>query len=116
MAQVADDDAPLEGHDGPYDAPVLSSSRKVPPEWIDYNGHMNVAYYTMAVDQAIDELLEQHLGIGESRVSRVRQGPYALQSYIRFLDEMLEWEAFYVQFHLISISSTTMRSGCTSFV
>ncbi|NJN47440.1 MAG: thioesterase-like protein, partial [Candidatus Competibacteraceae bacterium] len=24
----------------------------VPPEWIDYNGHMNVAYYVLAFDRA----------------------------------------------------------------
>ena len=27
-------------------APIRTRARKVPPEWIDYNGHMNVAYYT----------------------------------------------------------------------
>jgi len=34
---------PVEGHDAPYDAPVVMPERAVPPEWIDYNGHMNVA-------------------------------------------------------------------------
>ena len=26
----------------------------MPPEWIDYNGHMNVAYYVLAFDHATD--------------------------------------------------------------
>lgn len=28
------------------------------PEWIDYNGHMNVAYYVLAFDHATDGLLD----------------------------------------------------------
>ena len=57
MAQVKDD----------YEAaPIRTSTRTVPPEWIDYNGHMNVAYYTMAFDQAADEILEGYLGVGET--------------------------------------------------
>jgi acyl-CoA thioester hydrolase len=30
----------------------------VKPEWIDVNGHMNVAYYVLAFDLAVDALWE----------------------------------------------------------
>jgi len=30
----------------------------VKPEWIDANGHMNVAYYVLAFDLAVDALWE----------------------------------------------------------
>ncbi|MEL6584708.1 MAG: thioesterase family protein [Pseudomonadota bacterium] len=106
------EDLPQEGHDGPYAAPCLTPSRQVPPEWIDYNGHMNVAYYTMAVDQAIDVFLEAELGLGESRAARVRQGPYALQSGIRFLDEMLEGEGFFVRIQLIDHDAKRLHIFC----
>jgi acyl-CoA thioester hydrolase len=33
------------------------------PEWIDHNGHMNVAYYVLAFDEATDAAYEQW-GIG----------------------------------------------------
>ena len=33
-------------------APIRTRARRVPAEWIDYNCHMNVAYYTMAFDNA----------------------------------------------------------------
>ena len=92
---------PLEGHDGPYEAPVMLSARTVPPEWIDYNGHMNVAYYIMAIDQALDGFLENELGIGEKHAARVRQGPYALQSHVHFLGELLEGARFRVAVRLI---------------
>ncbi|MEO1551761.1 MAG: thioesterase family protein [Pseudomonadota bacterium] len=82
------------GHDGPYGAVHKTPATTVPPDWIDYNGHMNVAYYTMAIDQAIDHLLETALGVGESFVKSAAMGPYALQSHICYLGELLEGEAF----------------------
>lgn len=107
-----DDRKPYEGHDGPYTAPCRTPTRAVPSDWIDYNGHMNVAYYTMAVDQAIDVFLEQELGLGESRAARVRQGPYALQSSIHFLDEMKEGERFCVDIQLIDHDTKRVHLFC----
>lgn len=37
----------------------------IPPEWIDRNGHVNVAYYVLAFDYATDSFYDT-LGIGES--------------------------------------------------
>jgi acyl-CoA thioester hydrolase len=39
-------------------APLELHRETVRPEWIDYNGHMNVAYYVLAFDHATDELLD----------------------------------------------------------
>ena len=44
-------------------APFLSSVMQIEPQWIDYNGHLNMAYYNVMFDRAIDELWLK-LGIG----------------------------------------------------
>lgn len=36
-------------------APFVSSPMNVEPAWIDYNGHMNMAYYHVLFDRAVDE-------------------------------------------------------------
>ena len=36
--------------------PFLSSVMQIEPQWIDYNGHLNMAYYNVMFDRAIDEL------------------------------------------------------------
>lgn len=82
-------------------APIRSRARRVPPEWIDYNGHMNVAYYTMAFDQAVDEVLEEWLGVGVSFVRDSRMGPMALQTQIHYLDELVEDAEFACDFQLL---------------
>ncbi len=102
----------FEGHDGPYAAPYITKPRKVPAEWIDYNGHMNVAYYTMAIDQALDDFLETELGIGEKHAARTRQGPYALQYHFTYLDEMLEGQSFSVHVRLVDHDEKRVHLFC----
>ncbi|MDH3666285.1 MAG: thioesterase family protein [Paracoccaceae bacterium] len=82
-------------------APIRTTTRHVPPEWIDYNGHMNVAYYTMAFDQAADEIFEGVLKIGENLVREHRMGPMALQTQIHYLGELLEGGAFHCEFQVL---------------
>lgn len=93
--------APIGGHDGPYPAPVRVDAQEVLPDWIDYNGHMNVGYYGLAFDRAIDQLFDQHIGNGEAYVRAAGQGLYVLQSHITFLSELLAGQSFDVAFHLI---------------
>lgn len=89
------------GHDGPYSAPIEVRGHKVKSEWIDYNGHMNVGYYGVAFDLALEEMVGDHLGIGEVYVNTAGAGPYMIQSHLQFLREMLEGDAFYFHFRLL---------------
>ena len=82
-------------------APVVSPARAVPGAWIDYNGHMNVAYYTMAFDQAADHLFDEVLDIGERSVRERGMGPYVLQNHLHYVGELLEGEAFRVEMRLL---------------
>ena len=36
---------------------------RVEPQWIDYNGHLNMAYYNVLFDRAVDEVYEL-IGLG----------------------------------------------------
>lgn len=78
-------------------APLTAPVRAVPPEWIDYNGHMNVAYYGLAFDQALDHVLEYTLGIGPSFVRASGFGPYVVQNHVHYLAELLEGDRLRVE-------------------
>lgn len=93
--------APVGGHEGPYHAPITVAQQSVLPEWIDYNGHMNVGYYGLAFDRAIDQLFDQQLGNGEAYVRAAKQGLYVLQSHISFLHEMHKGQGFSASFQLV---------------
>jgi acyl-CoA thioester hydrolase len=45
--------------------PLTTRRLSVSPDWIDYNGHMNVGFYGVAFDKATDALLDL-LGLGEA--------------------------------------------------
>ena len=71
-----------------------SNVQNVKKEWIDYNGHMNVAYYTLAFDNSLDDFLETILEIGPTYVNKEKQGPYSLQANYHYLDELILGDKF----------------------
>ena len=58
------------------------------PEWIDYNGHMNLAYYTVLFDQATD-LLFDALGLGLDYRQVTRMGTFVAETHNRYERELL---------------------------
>ena len=91
------------------DIPFASKKRRVRKSWIDYNGHMNVAYYTLAFDQAIDEFLESVIGIRISPDEFLKEGSYALQTQYRYLNELLLGEIFYVSIFVADFNQKQMH-------
>lgn len=82
-------------------AAVLTPTMIVPPEWIDYNGHMNVAYYTRAFDVSSEHIFGPILGVGEAFAKRDRMGPMILQQTLHYIGELLEGEAFHCAYRLL---------------
>ena len=74
-------------------------------EWIDYNGHMNVAYYTLAFDKALDFFFEDVLSIGPSFVEKNKEGPFALKASYNYFSELLESESFFVDISILDFDS-----------
>ena len=67
-------------------AATIISQIAVKPEWLDYNQHMNVAYYTLAFDQAGEALVEA-VGMGEDYTRETRNSWMVLEAHINYLQE-----------------------------
>ncbi len=91
--------------DKTWSSPYKTRNQKVLPEWIDYNGHMNVAYYTLAFDKALDFFFEDVLGIGPSFVEKNKEGPFALKASYNYFSELLEEEIFFVDISILDFDS-----------
>ncbi len=76
------------------DAPVVHRG-KVQPEWIDVNGHMNVAWYMLAFDFGIDDLWHG-FGMTDGLREETGSSTFAVESHIRYLQELMEGETFIV--------------------
>ena len=89
--------------------PFKSKTRNVQKDWIDYNGHMNVAYYTLAFDEAIEEFLKSEVGVGPSFIKKHQQGSYALQTQYRYLAELILHDKFSVTIFIVDYTLKRMH-------
>ncbi len=67
--------------------PTVIYSTEIKPEWLDYNNHMNVAYYVLVFDLACEELLLS-LGLGEVSAKLTGKSTMALESHITYDQEV----------------------------
>jgi acyl-CoA thioester hydrolase len=59
----------------------------VRPEWIDFNGHMNLAFYVLAFDHATDRFLH-HVALGEAYMRRSGCSVFILETHVVYKREM----------------------------
>jgi acyl-CoA thioester hydrolase len=68
-------------------APFLCSEMQIEPQWIDYNGHLNMAYYNVIMDRSIDELFEV-LGLGPHYLKTRQRSTMTAECHVRYLREV----------------------------
>jgi len=81
-------------------APFVSSLMRVEPQWIDYNGHLNMAYYNVLFDRAVDEAYEL-LGIGIDYLKQHNHSTFTAEAHIRYLRELHDGDPVRVTFQML---------------
>lgn len=61
----------------------------MPPEWIDYNGHMMDAFYFLAFTEATEAFLDR-VGLGSAYQARTGGGVYTAESHLCFVSGVAE--------------------------
>jgi acyl-CoA thioester hydrolase len=92
----------------PLPTPFVSSVMRVEPGWIDYNGHLNMAYYNVLFDRAVDEVYEL-LGLGLSYVETTKCSTFTAEVHIRYLRELLLDAPVRVSFQLLGFDGKRMH-------
>ena len=72
---------------------LFSATATVRPDWIDYNGHMNMGYYLVAFDQIATDGFFDYLGIGVEHKRAIGKSTFSLASNIDFLQEVRDGDA-----------------------
>ncbi|PIE14575.1 MAG: thioesterase [Rhodobacterales bacterium] len=80
--------------------PFTSARMRVEPQWIDYNGHLNMAYYHVLLDRGVDQLWEQ-LGFGSDYTKRTGHTTFSAEYHIRYLREIHEGDSVRATFQLL---------------
>jgi len=89
-------------------APFVSSPMRVEPAWIDYNGHLNMAYYNVLFDRAVDEVYEL-LGCGLAYVEASRHTCFTAEVHVRYLRELYAGDPVRVTFRLIDYDAKRLH-------
>ena len=89
-------------------APFVSSVMRVEPGWIDYNGHLNMAYYNVLFDRAVDEVYEL-IGCGLAYVENARHSCFTAEVHVRYLRELNAGDPVRVTWQLIDYDAKRMH-------
>ncbi len=91
-----------------FDSPIICPPTKVASEWIDYNGHMNMAFYSLVFDRAVDAVFND-LDIGAAYVEREQASCFTLEAHICYLNEVSEGDPLEIRFQLLDFDQKRMH-------
>jgi len=80
--------------------PFISSWMSIEPEWIDYNNHLNMGYYTVLFDRAADEVFEQ-FGFGPEYIAASNHTTFTGAFQLHYLREVKLGDKLRSTFYLI---------------
>jgi acyl-CoA thioester hydrolase len=90
--------------DEPARPPPVLHRAEVRPEWLDYNGHLNEAYYLLIFSHATDALLDR---IGMDDAFRRREGVtiFTLETHLCYLREVGPGETVEVEVRVLGLDA-----------
>jgi acyl-CoA thioester hydrolase len=89
-------------------APFTSSLMRVEPQWIDYNGHLNVAYYNVLFDRAVDEIYEL-IGLGPNYLDQHKHSTMVAETHVRYLRELHDGDQVRVAVQLLDYDAKRIQ-------
>lgn len=96
---------------GEIGAPFRAVSRRIPPHWADYNGHMNESRYLECCSDASAALLDR-LGAGEEYAARGDGSFFTVQTRLRHLREMRAGDMVHADVQIVSAEGKKLEIFC----
>lgn len=82
-------------------APFVSSTMRIEPMWIDYNGHLNMAYYHVLFDRAVDEAMSL-VGLGQAYIQERNLSFFSVEAHVLYKRELRLEDPVRVRVYLIA--------------
>ncbi|WP_376703975.1 thioesterase family protein [Mesorhizobium sp. ISC25] len=93
----------------PIPAPFVSRAMEIEEAWIDYNGHLNMAYYNVLFDRCSDEAFEM-MGMGPDYVKERRLTIYTAEVHVCYVQELHLDHKVTVSFQLLDHDEKRLRA------
>ena len=84
--------------------PYINVGQSVQSEWIDQNGHMNIAWYLTAFDRAFDEAYDE-MGVTMETLEKTGRSTFAAELHITYQRELLQGDPIRVETHLVGFDT-----------
>ena len=68
---------------------IYLKSQKIIKEWVDYNNHLNMAYYILIFDQALEVLLEK-FKMGADSAKNEKRSTMVVETNTKYINEVKE--------------------------
>ena len=81
-------------------APFRAPAQTLQPDWIDYNGHLNMAYYMVLFDRGADYAFAE-MGLGPEYLERSGHSFFSAEAHIRYLREVPPDASVAVEFRIL---------------
>jgi acyl-CoA thioester hydrolase len=94
------------------EAPYSCPERRVESAWIDYNGHMNMAYYHLVFDQSLDRLFDE-LGIGADYARSGGGSCFTVEVHVHYVQEVALGDPLRVAYQLLDWDEKRMHFFAT---
>ena len=85
---------------------IYLRTEKIIPEWTDYNGHMNLAFYIHLFDQGWDILLDK-FDMGGNSAKLQKRSTFAVESHTKYIKEVKEGDE--VDINLLFLDNDNKR-------
>ena len=90
------------------DNPLILYKTMVEPDWLDYNGHMNVAYYTLAFDRAGEAFFAQ-VGLSEKHAEKTGDSWMVLEAHLTYQQEAMPHDELEIRSRLLDLSGKRLQ-------
>lgn len=90
-------------------APFVSNPMEIEKDWIDYNGHLNMAYYNVLFDRASDQAFEI-LGMGPDYARQRKLTIYTAEVHVCYVQELHLGDRVTATFHLLDHDAKRLRA------
>ena len=76
--------------------------------WVDYNGHMNVAYYVLVFDHATDALLD-FAGLNHTHREKTQNSVFVVESHLTYEKEVMEGDELRVTTQILDMDAKRLH-------
>lgn len=90
---------------------VVSPLLAIEPDWVDYNGHLNQAYYSVLFDRALDDALAP-VGLGPEYIKTHNCSYMTVETHLCFVREVFLGDPLRVHSRILDVDDKRLHMFC----